>query len=332
MIYNRKYLLLTSVFALFVLGCSTSQSKSDQTLEEAQTSEESALYILKDSNNMCGGEMPTPVNQVFPMGDINGALDALLMRASDNDSIILYVHGRAGGKYKEAHKSLRSVMPCIENENNAKVLMFYWPGAGNGGAMGFPEKEARQAGRALGEVVSGFQEYKEQNKAQFDNKRTVLLLHSMGNIVFEEFIDKHQSETLKNDLFDTIILSSSATKTKNHAKWLSKASISNNIYVTVNKEDPILNLLGPRYIKGRLGKKLHTAIAGNVKLSENAIYVNLDDAGINGHRYFINSGQQGNEYVAKFFDAVLSGHPVDFANFPGVKHESRDGTSIFYFQ
>jgi Alpha/beta hydrolase of unknown function (DUF900) len=333
MFHNKSYLLLTSAFALFFLGSCASQPKADQTSEAPtlQTSEVPALYILKDSNNKCDKELPTPANQEFSVDDVNGALDALLARTSDSDSVILYVHGRAV-KLKEADKSLRSVMPCIENENNAKVLMFYWPGAGNGGTLGFPEEEARQAGKVLGEVVSGLQKYKEQNKAQFDNKRTVLLLHSMGNIVFEEFIDKHQSETLNSDLFDTVILSSSATKTKDHASWLSQAEISKNTYVMVNKHDPVLSLLGPKYIKGRLGKKLKTIFARNVKLAENAIYVNLDDAGIDGHRYFTNSGQKGNEDVAKFFDAVLAGHPVDLDSYPGVTRERRDGTSIFYFK
>ena len=319
-----NYNLLFS--GLFGLGSSDKQSKLKQ------TSDQPTLYILKNSDNNCVEDQPTPPFHEFAIESFNEALDTLLNRSKPTDTIIFYIHGRAAGELPEAHKSLRTVMPCLEKDINAKVLMFYWPDAGKGGANGFPENEARTAGQALGLAILKFQQYKKTHVDKFLNRKTVLLSHSMGSLVFEEFVKKYQTPSLDKELFDTLLLSSSASATKDHAEWLEKVKISNDIYVTVNDNDFVLTAAGMKEKKGRLGKKLETLIAGEITLTSNAKYVNLDKSGVEGHRIFIGKNLKNNPNVDKFFENVLSGHTIDLNGFPGIKDiKSRDGTNIYFF-
>lgn len=93
--------------------------------------ETTSLYILKHS-----GEKSQPDGQKFEVENLNSALDSLLSQSQADNAIILYVHGRGAGKEKEPDKSLKDVMPCLEQEYPAKVLMFYWQGSDEGGALG----------------------------------------------------------------------------------------------------------------------------------------------------------------------------------------------------
>ena len=257
----------------------------------------------------------------------------MLGRSGDADTIILYVHGRAAGEEEEPNKSLKQVLPCLERENAAHVLMFYWPGSGEGGIVGFPEDQARQAAPSLGQVLADLQRYKKENTARVQHHKFVLLLHSMGNIVFEEFLRSFGSGSLQRDLFDTVVLSASATSAKGHAEWLQKGDFTSHLYVTVNENDPVIDKLGVREREGRLGKKLTTFFGGPVPLAANALYVDIGRTGIDTHRYFLKSGQKGNPDLAQFFQSVLRGEAFPFDGFSGVEDvKQRDGATIYYFK
>ncbi len=292
------------------------------------------LYTLSNPAERCVGETAiVPVNQEFSIEKLDSALDNLLSGSSGDETLIVYLHGRAAGEEKEPDKSLKYVMPCLERENPVKVLMFFWPGSAEGGILGFPEDQARHAAPGLGKIFADLATYKEANRDRLHNRKIVLLPHSMGNIVFEEFMQSYKSGTLSHHLFDTIILSASASATKDHASWLKDVDFSGHIYVITNNNDPVLDKNGMREIAARLGKKLKTSIAGDVTLAKNATYIDISNTEAHTHRYFLHSNQKGNPYIKQFFEVVLNGKPFDFSGFNGVENtKQRNGTTIYYFR
>jgi hypothetical protein len=261
-------------------------------------------------------------NQNIQVGQIGALLDSV----NGDDNIILYVHGRAGGKKPEPGKSLKHVLPSLAEDYKAKAIMFYWPGADDGGATGFPDNRAQQAAPALAQTLKALQQYKQANAARLQNVKFTLLLHSLGNIVFEQFMNSYPASSLNRNLFDTVILNSSASAAKGHDVWLRKVDFTPNLYVTVNDDDSVLRLAG--FFRGvRLGKSLK-----RYNLAPNAIYVNFTNTGVN-HRYFLPSGQEDNSYISQFYETVMDGKKFNFEGFEGiksVKHQS--GATIYQFK
>jgi hypothetical protein len=299
--------------------------------KETGTPESPGLYVLQNSGVACGKDR-LPDNQKFAIENISTALDSLLARSGDTRTIILYVHGRAAGKEEEPDKSLKDVVPCLEHECPARVLMFFWPGAAVGGPLGFPEDQARQAGPGLGQALTGLKKYKADNSAKLLGRKFVLLTHSMGSIVLEEYLRSYKAGDLPSGLFDTVVLSSSASASAGHADWLKKTDFSGHTYVTANDNDSMNKLIEAKTGLARLGERLETLSGDKVALAPNALYVDFSKTGVD-HRYCIASGQKGNPYIKDFFRAVLSGNPFKFDGYGGVdKVEERDGTKIYYFK
>lgn len=289
------------------------------------------LYHLAHPHGPAHGRLPT--HQDYPLEHLDAAVETLLADAPAQSPVILYVHGRAAGEEEEPGKSLGGVVPPLEDENAARVLMFFWPGSAVGGPLGFPEDQARQAGPALGRILAGLDRHKQAHPDQWQDRRVVLLLHSMGNIVFEEYMLHHRHGSLSPRLFDTLVLSASATAAKHHADWLAKVDYAGQVYVTVNEDDPVLDKAGVHEHSARLGKKLHTLAAGDVGLAGNALYIDLGDTKADKHRYFLQTEQAKNPYLRRFFAAALSGRTLDLEGFEGIaKVERRDGTAIYHLK
>ncbi len=258
--------------------------------------------------------------QQFKITALDQALDNIIHSQSGNDlkNIVIFIHGRGAGKVKHPQKSIKQQLPFIESEYDARVILFNWDGSGDGGPLGFPQKEARAAANDLFKLLTQLQKYKEKYSDQLNDVRFTLLTHSMGSIVVEETLLQH-SDKIKPDVLDVLLLSSSASKAKKHSKWLNKASLASNVLVTLNSEDGGLGFGG--ILRGRrLGKGLK-----NKETSVRANYVDLSNTGV-GHRYFIahtesgtQNGQKKNPCIKAFYKAALNGVPVDLETFPGIK-------------
>lgn len=298
-----------------------------------QESKKPLLYTLTNKKEACTTKKidTVPRNNSFDVSNLGDALDTLLEDAASDETLLIYIHGRAAGEEKEPDKSLKYVVPCLQSENKVRVLMFFWPGSAEGGLIGFPENRAKQAAPELKQLLTGLNSYKQKKSSNFKSRKTVLLPHSLGNIVFEKAMESYVTGSLPKNLFDTIVLSASASTAKKHADWLRKVDFSDNIYVVVNNDDPVLGKAGLLKSEARLGKKLVTFIGGKVVLAKNAIYLDISGTKADTHRYFLNSNQEGNQYIKTFFDNVLIGIPVNFNNFDGVKSaEKRNETYVYH--
>jgi len=243
------------------------------------------------------------------------------------DNFIFYVHGRG----KEPNKSLRDVIPDLEKEYKATVLMFHWFPSYKG-PLGYPKEEAEAAAPDLGKALKYFQAYKDSHKDEFKSVKTTMLVHSMGNIVFGKFMESYVLGTLNKGLFDTIILNSADVDAKGHDKWVSKIDFANNIYITLNEGDNVLGGSAKSQGEKRLGQKTTTMTGKKIPLAGNAKYVDFSETGVN-HRYFLKSGQEDNHWLKQFYESVMKGNPVDLNLFPGIKGiEAGNGNKIYVFK
>lgn len=258
----------------------------------------------------------------YPVTKIGDAIEALVAARPTLDNVIVFVHGRACGGGGEPDKSLGSVVPEMESDYSAGVVMFFWPGSDKGCPLGFPEDESRAAGPALRAMLARLDAHMASHPATRAKLKLSLLTHSMGNIVLEEALATKTG--LAPALFDDVVLNSSATALAKHATWLARLDFATDVYVTVNGGDDVLLAAGTG--RGvRLGRDL-----GAETLTPRAAYVDFTAANVN-HQYYVSSGQKG-QHMRDFYQAVLNGRRYDLAGSTAItKRTIRDGATVHTF-
>lgn len=258
----------------------------------------------------------------FAVTKIGDAVEALLAAKPSLANVIVFVHGRACGGGGEPGKSLGSVVPELESDYAAGVVMFHWPGSDDGCPLGFPEDQARAAGPALRTMVERLDEHLATHPATRAKIKLALLTHSMGNIVLEAALASKTG--LAPAVFATAILNSSATAAAGHAPWLARLDFATNVYVTVNSGDNVLLAAGAGR-GARLGRDL-----GTETLTARAAYVDFSAANVN-HQYYVSSGQKG-AHMRDFYRDALQGRVYDLAGSTAItKRTVRDGATVYTF-
>jgi hypothetical protein len=296
-----------------------------------------ARLVTLDRSAPPPAEGVVPAHREFPAADAGPALAEALKGATDAQPLIVYVHGRAAGREPEPRKSLLSIVPQLERGYGARVVMFLWPGSDEGGGLGFPERAAREAAPDFARFVSGLASAREAGGRPLGRRPIVLLTHSLGSIVLDEYAAGYGPEVTgagprpPAKVFDVVVICSSASAAKTHAAWCSKLGFAGHVYVTVNGHDPILKLAGIRNLSGCLGKKLRTALAGDVDLAPNVEYVDLGAAGVDNHRYFLRGVQAPDSPVGAFLSKAMTGQAMDWSSLgQRVTREQRGGAVIFH--
>lgn len=279
-----------------------------------------ALFVLGHDHPVGAG---TPLHSIFPVEQGAKAVEEALRGAAPDTTLLLYVHGRGAGPVREPDKSLIEILPALENQQNVRVVMFFWPGSAEGGILGFPEKPARAAANDLGRAL--------RSLGPRGDRRRSMLVHSLGSIVVEEYLQRHHAAgSFAKSSFDAVTFSAAASEARPHADWLRRLDFSARTFVVVNENDKVLSGAGLLEWDARLGRELPKSIAGIVTLASNAEYVDIRGTGAN-HRYFVRDGQDGSPVLKAFFDGVLIGRPTPWDDLPGERYlEQRDATSVHY--
>ena len=242
---------------------------------------------------------------VHPISDTTSLLeDALrdIHKGSQFDNFILYVHGR--GKHPD--KAFRQrLLTDLEKDYSAKVLMFHWPSWD--GPLGFPEQAARDSAEAFVAVLKTIKAFKESHADLIQGVRFTLLTQSMGSLVLEESVLRLQGDSL-GKLFDTLVICASASSTKDHAAWVSQLDLSDDVYILINRNDPILGPAGLRERGRRLGKGLKSR-GKSVPTADRAVYLDVTKATL-FHRYYLHRRLKQSPALNRFFDQVLNGLPA----------------------
>jgi hypothetical protein len=135
-----------------------------------------------------------------------------------------------------------------------------------------------------------------------------LILHSMGNLLMENAIQKHAFQ-LKDTLFNAIILNAACTKKTHHRQWVEKITFSQSVYITLNNKDGVLRLAKILSFRQQLG--LH---AGH-HLAKNATYINFSRDLTSEHNYFLYSDVLREHPKAKnMYRTLFAGKKPIFSN------------------
>ncbi|WP_372365535.1 alpha/beta hydrolase [Candidatus Uabimicrobium sp. HlEnr_7] len=214
------------------------------------------------------------------------------------DRLLLFIHGR--GKHPQKLFT-NKLLSSLQNSYKVKVLAFHWSPSWDG-PLGWekPKRGAVASAEKLLFVLQALQKY--QSKHQQLN--VSLLTHSMGSLVLQSFIEKYPRTI--SSLFKNVVISASASPLKKHADWVNDLQMQQQLYITINNNDSILAVAGSSLFSARLGKKLRKFFGGYETLSDNSIYIDVSDLGVN-HRYYIGS----KNHLHNFYSLVLSGKSVD---------------------
>jgi len=240
------------------------------------------------------------------IGDAGDLLDSIYTQIRINDSkstLIIFIHGRGNHPAKAFEQEL---ITNLEIDNNARVIMFHWPSSG--AFYNYPEKAARRAAHDFAKVLKAISNIKSRVD---EPPRLVLLAHSLGSYVLEETLLGYSDE-FDEPLFDTALLSSPASRSSDHAIWVEKFHIANNIYITSNNRDPVLKAAGFRKLAKRLGKSLTNNSGNYFDLATNARYLELSNLEL-GHRYYLKKNTSSLPTFQQVLTNILSGKNPDLS-------------------
>lgn len=270
-----------------------------------------ALFILIGCSGVKLEEPRPPRTLVTAQGTICplSELQTLLTKTLQDihhddqcDNLILFIHGRG----KHPGKALRQkLLTDLESDYSARVIMFNWPSWE--GPLSFPEQAARDSAEDFLGVLRTLKTFKDNHADLAQNTRFTLLTQSMGSLVLEESILRQQDESL-GPLFDTVVMSAPASHTRDHAKWVNQLDLSEQVYILINRDDPVLGSAGLRERGRRLGKGLKSR-GKAVELSNHARYIDATNI-LLMHRYYLHRNLRWAPALKHFFDQVLNGLPA----------------------
>lgn len=223
-------------------------------------------------------------------------IEAIHDTATPADNLIVYIHGR--GRHPE--KSLKRIIPRLEREYKAKVLMFNWPSHAPK-RWSYPKAKAIAAAQEFNTLLQTIAKMRQQG--QFDGIKTTLFAHSMGNYIVKSAVENYPIP--KQQLFDVIVLNAADVSSFGHASWVVKMKFAKRVYITFNLKDRMLALSSIRNLAPRLGQTVYSIQGEVLPLAPKAIYIDTSETHVN-HSYFLRYKKR-NVYVSQFYEDALNG-------------------------
>ena len=322
---NKKYLLYGVFLSLLLIlaGCSgMNDSPGPETaLEPFETMQCNGVLVTSQTPNTQIPGLVTSEHMLYPLHCTEQVLKEML--STSDKPVVLFVHGR-GQHPSKAVKKDNLLIQNIEQQYGVEVVLFTWPSWR--GSRHFPEDEATEAGPALNSLLQALATVKKK-----DNPSRVytLLTHSMGSLVLEGLIQTNL-KPLPRDLFESIVISSSASALASHSTWVNKLEISPQIYVLTNKQDKVLQCLEDdvnwfsslmycdsfEAMQKRLGR-WGADIDSNTSTGSHTLYFDFSPLLDDDHRYYINQAKKA-PAVHLFYDNIFHGKPVGFTAYEEV--------------
>lgn len=247
--------------------------------------------------------LPIWGQELYIKGDTNpyscDQFDVLLsdnLSKSDSD-ILFFVHGR--GRHPE--KGLK-YLPTFEKNFNLKIIMFDWDSWIS--EITRPEKNAKQASESLGQCLVKLQNFKLKNAKYFAKRNLYFMIHSMGNIVLQNYLQNYySSHKLLANLFDAMIMNAPDIETKDHSQWLLKIDFSKSLYISYNHDDAVLigsKAIDYKDLKFGRGTRLGAYIGDELSLK--ATYLDFSKISLGGHEHFLEDQEHK---ITKIFNNIF---------------------------
>ncbi|MEM7408335.1 MAG: alpha/beta hydrolase [Pseudomonadota bacterium] len=217
------------------------------------------------------------------------------------DNLIVFIHGRGKHPQKLIEENL---MSRLQSENSAAVIAVHWPSYA--GPLGYADTSARAAARDLEAVMRA---YASHRRATLDAKRalrTTLLVHSMGNILFRAWALQADLSQYDDTLFDTVIQNAADIPPSDLGPWLADMRLSRQHYVTVNRDDRVLQ--ASQWLFGQ-GERLGRCMPRTGR-PDHIHFFDFTATDV-GHRYYV--GRRRSAGVTLFYERLLDGRALPVA-------------------
>lgn len=230
---------------------------------------------------------------------------------------VFYIHGF----YKSFEESLLQAHNISETYK-VGVVAFSWP-SNAGGGLSYLKKDYGKAKAiasssvvALDRTLERFCSIKVQEPDCVRGLSINLLIHSLGNFMFEKFIRAPIFST-ETRVFDNIVLNAADVDLEGHEQWTNKLKYARRVYATINEEDTILGW----------SQHINSERLGNTSkclVSERLVYFDLSDGkSVGGYHEHFGETATNNTIVKNFFSKVLRGKeglPLANTTYEGSKN------------
>lgn len=256
-------------------------------------------------------------------------------RAKGRD-LLLFVHG-----FNNSPEEVLERCQGLQKQYDVEVVAFTWP-ANGGGLKGMTDylddkRDAQASVVAFDRVLSFANDLINQARTEFLKKleaelrdsglsgeelrhqlseaaekhcpfRVTLLLHSMGNYLFERTL---KSTALRGRLliFDNIVMCAADVNHPGHQDWVEQIQVRRRLYITINEDDFALRA---SRLKGGDEQLARLGHYPNDLTADNAVYVNVTDEPHVGRSHACFEGKPlKNKKLEKFFTLALRGQRAE---------------------
>lgn len=278
---NKIIILIASLFSL------TTYAQDKIEILKYQFSSKYPLYVRDGSK--------------FGYEEVDKALDRVY---STGKPVVVFVHGRGNEPNKSLDKATfveGGAVRKIEDHYNATVLMFNWDSQAFLYDRTKPLSKMKESADSLALVLMKMNLYFE-NHPQL--KRPTLLVHSMGSVVVETYIKKYRWFPQQTEpLFSRVMFTSPDADNINHWSWLTEIGQNEKVYLTVNKNDDILEKSDDE----REGGAMPLGLRPTLPYAENIVYIDLTDIAGGVHEAFNKQNMKSQTHFCKIFDRLIKG-------------------------
>jgi hypothetical protein len=171
----------------------------------------------------------------YGFDQIHAALDNVF---SSNKPVVIHIHGRGD----EPLKSLEgkpviggATVPKIEKDFDVRVLLFNWNAQGLLLDRQKPLSNIPAAVESFKKVLAAVQTY------DLQGKKLILHAHSMGSIVVQTYILQNGWPAKRKPIFSNVLFTEPDADNLNHPIWMDQISSQENVYITINNDDVVLD-------------------------------------------------------------------------------------------
>ena len=270
---------------------------------EASLKENEIYYFISTSNK-------TSELSLTEKNNFSSAME----EAFSPKNILLFVHGDGFDIEKLAVRGAE--FPDLYNIN---TVLFAWASykTSNNSIKNYhkSKKNAELSFISFLQLVDSIRNYAIEN-----NVKASVIFHSLGNVFAQKYALFLENNPDVHQFFTNIIINSASVPAKEHAFWvdmLCKKS-SNNVYITVNKNDKILNLVSTFVeYKSMLGRN------PGYNKSQNAHYIDFtmllknissDKKMPSCHTYFISYPPRENSKIWEFYNQLFNSNLLNLSD------------------
>lgn len=239
----------------------------------------------------------------YGFDQIHAALDAAF---ASNKPVVIHIHGRGD----EPLKSLEgkpfiggATVPKIEKDFDVHVLLFNWDAQGLLLDRKKPLSNIPAAVESFKKVLAGIQTY------DLTGKKLILHAHSMGSIVLQTYILQNGWPAHGKPIFSNVLFTEPDADNLNHPVWMNQIASKENVYITVNNDDVVLD----RSTDARPPGVVALGLKPTEDLSSSATYLDFTKLGdkVNKatrvHEIFDKDGMKFQVHICTVLDQIMTG-------------------------